>query len=90
MRVSIKLKFSVFLAALLILTVVVLSSLVLRGIERNQQSQIEDILSQQTRLVNLNVRQSYYTESVHLDQDVFYSKTVAGWHRNWPTLPDCQ
>ncbi|MEK3918318.1 sensor histidine kinase [Paenibacillus sp. FSL K6-2393] len=71
MRVSIKLKFSVFLAALLILTVVVLSSLVLRGIERNQQSQIEGILSQQTRLVNLNVRQAYYTESVHLEQDVF-------------------
>lgn len=71
MRVSIKLKFSVFLAALLILTVVVLSSLVLRGIERNQQSQIEGILSQQTRLVNLNVRQSYYTESVHLEQDIF-------------------
>lgn len=71
MRVSIKLKFSVFLAALLILTVVVLSSLVLRGIERNQQSQIEGILSQQTRLVNLNVRQSYYTEAVHLEQEVF-------------------
>ncbi|WP_336762835.1 sensor histidine kinase [Paenibacillus sp. USHLN196] len=71
MRVSIKLKFSVFLAALLILTVVVLSSLVLRGIERNQQSQIEGILSQQTRLVNLNVRQSYYTESVHLEQEAF-------------------
>lgn len=74
MRVSIKLKFSVFLAALLILTVVVLSSLVLRGIEHNQQSQIEGILSQQTRLVNLNVRQSYYTESVHLDQDVFLQR----------------
>ncbi|WP_440114170.1 ATP-binding protein [Paenibacillus sp. QZ-Y1] len=71
MRVSIKLKFSVFLAALLILTVVVLSSLVLRGIERNQQTQIEGILSQQTRLVNLNVRQSYYTESVRLEQEVF-------------------
>ncbi|SHN68756.1 Signal transduction histidine kinase [Paenibacillus sp. ov031] len=71
MRISIKLKFSVFLAALLILTVVVLSSLVLRGIERNQQTQIETILSQQTRLVNLNVRQSYYTESVRLEQEVF-------------------
>ncbi|MEC0126428.1 sensor histidine kinase [Paenibacillus pabuli] len=71
MRVSIKLKFSVFLAALLILTVVVLSSLVLRGIERNQQTQIETVLSQQTRLVNLNVRQSYYTESVRLEQEVF-------------------
>lgn len=71
MRVSIKLKFSVFLAALLILTVVVLSSLVLHGIERNQQTQIETILSQQTRLVNLNVRQSYYTESVRLEQEVF-------------------
>ena len=71
MRVSIKLKFSVFLAALLILTVVVLSSLVLRGIERNQQTQIEGILSQQTRLVNLNVRQSYYTESIRQEQEVF-------------------
>lgn len=71
MRVSIKLKFSVFLAALLILTVVVLSSLVLRGIERNQQSQIEGILSQQTRLVNLNVRQAYYTEAIRLETDAF-------------------
>ncbi|KOY14466.1 sensor histidine kinase [Paenibacillus xylanivorans] len=75
MRVSIKLKFSVFLAALLILTVVVLSSLVLRGIERNQQTQIETILSQQTRLVNLNVRQSYYTESVRLEQEVFLQQS---------------
>ena len=71
MRISIKLKFSVFLAALLILTVVVLSSLVLRGIERNQQSQIEGILSQQTRLVNLNVRQAYYTEAIRLETDAF-------------------
>ncbi|MGD0033998.1 ATP-binding protein [Paenibacillus illinoisensis] len=71
MRVSIKLKFSVFLAALLILTVGVLSSLVLRGIERNQQSQIEGILSQQTRLVNLNVRQAYYTEAIRLETDAF-------------------
>ncbi|MEY8739385.1 hypothetical protein AB9M62_07185 [Bacillales bacterium AN1005] len=75
MRVSIKLKFSVFLAALLILTVVVLSYLVLRGIERNQQTQIEDILSQQTRLVNLNVRQSYYTESIHLEPDAFLQQS---------------
>ncbi|EBC6980641.1 HAMP domain-containing protein, partial [Salmonella enterica] len=36
-----------------------------------QQTQIETILSQQTRLVNLNVRQSYYTESVRLEQEVF-------------------
>ena len=71
MRVSIKLKFSVFLAALLILTVVVLSSLVLRGIELNQQSQVESILAQQTRLVNLNVRQAYYTEAIRQEPEQF-------------------
>nr|WP_154890104.1 HAMP domain-containing sensor histidine kinase [Paenibacillus xylanexedens] len=71
MRVSIKLKFSVFLAALLILTVVVLSSLVLRGIELNQQSQVERILAQQTRLINLNVRQAYYTEAIRQEPEQF-------------------
>jgi len=75
MRAGIKLKFSGFLALLLILTVVVLSYLVLRGIERNQQAQIEGILSQQTRLVNLNVRQSYYTEAVRMEPSAFLQQS---------------
>ncbi|WP_379128315.1 sensor histidine kinase [Paenibacillus sp. sgz500958] len=61
MRVSIKLKFSLFLALLLILAVSVLSVIVLRGVERNQQAQTEGYLAQHVKTVNLRVKQAYYT-----------------------------
>lgn len=61
MRVSIKLKFSLFLALLLILALSVLSYFVLRGVERNQQGQTEIYLAQHVTTVNLRVKQTYYT-----------------------------
>ncbi|MFC4596996.1 sensor histidine kinase [Cohnella hongkongensis] len=57
--VSIKVKFSLFLALLLLLTVFVLSIFVLRGIKEHQQSRIEKELLQQTRLANLSIKQAY-------------------------------
>ncbi|ASA25237.1 sensor histidine kinase [Paenibacillus donghaensis] len=61
MRVSIRLKFSLFLAVLLILAVTLLSYVVLHGVERNQQAQIETYLAQHVNTVNLRVKQTYYT-----------------------------
>lgn len=61
MRISIKLKFSLFLAVLLILAVGVLSYFVLRGVERNEQGQTERSLAQHVNTVNLRVKQTYYT-----------------------------
>ncbi len=70
MRVSIKLKFSLFLAVLLILAVSVLSYVVLRGVERNQLSQTEGYLAQHVKTVNLRVKQTYYT-GVRLEPQAF-------------------
>lgn len=69
MRISIKLKFSLFLAVLLILAVSVLSYIVLRGVERNQQAQMESVLSQHVKTVNLRVKQTYYTGTRLAPQD---------------------
>lgn len=57
MRISIKIKFSVFLAGLLILTVTILSILVLDGIKKDQQVQYEALLGQQARTANLYFNQ---------------------------------
>lgn len=64
MKISIKIKFSVFLALLLLLTVSVLSFLVLQGIQQNQKKRYEDILSTQSKTALLYIRQSYLTGSV--------------------------
>ncbi|UQZ34432.1 sensor histidine kinase [Paenibacillus sp. PK3_47] len=61
MRFSIKLKFSLFLAVLLILAISVLSYFVLRGVERNERNQTEHVLAQYVKTVNLRVKQTYYT-----------------------------
>lgn len=61
MRISIKLKFSLFLGVLLILAISVLSYFVLRGVEKNQMTQAEDYLAQHVKTVNLRVKQTYYT-----------------------------
>lgn len=62
MRLSIKIKFSVFLAVLLLLTVTILSILVLDGIKNDQQVQYEAYLSQQARTTNLYVNQLSLSE----------------------------
>ena len=59
---SIRIKFSIFLAVLLLLTVALLSMLVLDGIEKDQRMQYEQFLAQQARTANLYVMQSSFTE----------------------------
>lgn len=73
MRVSIKLKSSMFLAVLLLLTVSILSILVLQGIKNNQQKHYEDFLDQQSKIANLYLRQSYLTEN-SLEVKEFFHK----------------
>lgn len=53
MEISIKVKFSVFLAALLLLIVVILSVFVLDGIKKDQRERYEAFLAQQARTANL-------------------------------------
>jgi len=60
--VSIKIKFSIFLAVLLLLTVGLLSIMVLNGIEMDQRTQYEQFLDQQARTANLYVMQSSLAE----------------------------
>ncbi|MUG68706.1 HAMP domain-containing protein [Paenibacillus campinasensis] len=59
---SIRIKFSVFLAVLLLLTVFVLSLLVLEGIKRNQQSSYEQYLAQQAVTANIFFIQTILAE----------------------------
>ncbi|MCD9023992.1 sensor histidine kinase [Cohnella silvisoli] len=59
--VSIKIKFSLFLAVLLSLTVLVLSVFVLQGIKDQQKIRMEKELLQQTRIANLSIKQAYLT-----------------------------
>jgi two-component system phosphate regulon sensor histidine kinase PhoR len=62
-NLSIKIKFSLFLAVLLLLTVFVLSVFVLRGIGDQQQLRMEKELLQQTRIANLSIKQAYLTST---------------------------
>lgn len=59
MKISIKIKFSLFLAGLLILVVFFLSVLVLKGIKSNQQNQYEQYLAQQAKTAN-----TYYMQRI--------------------------
>lgn len=67
-RISIKIKFSIFLAGLLLLTVVILSLLVLRGIQRNQVEQYEKYLVKQAETANLYLKQTILAESNKIPQ----------------------
>ncbi|GIQ64229.1 two-component sensor histidine kinase [Paenibacillus cisolokensis] len=62
MRLGIRWKFSTFMAGLLAATVVLLSWLVLNGIERNQRARMEASLGQKSEIANLYIRQSYLSE----------------------------
>lgn len=74
MKIGIRLKFTLVLAALLIVSVGLLSGLVLRGIRGNQAAQIEEVLARQTQLANLRLRQEYYTETPQTDASAFYTR----------------
>ncbi|MFC4306792.1 sensor histidine kinase [Cohnella boryungensis] len=63
MRISIKVKFSIFLGVLLLLTVFIISLLVLQGIKQNQQTQLEQYFSQQSATANIYFIQTLMAES---------------------------
>ncbi|WP_431089712.1 sensor histidine kinase [Paenibacillus sp. 8b26] len=77
MKISIKLKFSLFLAVLLILALGVLSYFVLQGVEKNQQTQTEVYLAQHVKTVNLRVKQTYYT-GTRLEPQTFMKQRGRG------------
>ncbi|CAH2214551.1 sensor histidine kinase [Tepidibacter aestuarii] len=75
MKLSIKLKSSVFLGVHLLLTVSVLSILVLHGIEKYQKKQYEDYLMQQAKIANVYIRQVYLTDGTKEDPKKFFQKS---------------
>lgn len=77
MRISVKLKFSLFLACLLLVTVIVLTLLVLQGIERNQRAQLEGLLAQQADTANVYFIQSIMEQSNKVPQTFLETKGVA-------------
>ncbi len=76
MRTSIRIKFSIFLAVLLLLTVFILSLLVLNGIKRNQQVQYEQYLAQQAQTANTYFIQTILAETDKVPQNFLTSKGV--------------
>ena len=74
MRTSIKIKFSIFLAALLLFTVFLLSLLVLRGIKTNQQGQYEQYLARLTETANTYFLQTILAESNKDAQSFLHNK----------------
>ncbi|WP_202710428.1 ATP-binding protein [Sporosalibacterium faouarense] len=74
MRISIKIRFSIFLAVLLLLTLIILSSLVLEGIEKDQQKQYEEYLAQQAKTANLYFIQLILAESSKVPSNFLASK----------------
>jgi two-component system, OmpR family, phosphate regulon sensor histidine kinase PhoR len=75
-RISIKIKFSIFLAALLLFTVFILSLLVLRGIKVNQVEQYEKYLAKQTQTANVYFIQTILAESNKIPQIYLNTKGV--------------
>lgn len=74
MKTSIKIKFSLFLAALLLLTVLLLSLLILRGIRVNQKAQVESYLEQQAETANIYFIQKLLTEANKVPQSFLLEK----------------
>ncbi len=74
MRISIKIKFSIFLGGLLLLTVYILSLLGLRGIEANQQAEYEAYLAQQAQRANIYFMQTILSEENKVPQSFLATK----------------
>ncbi|HEX9061018.1 MAG TPA: HAMP domain-containing sensor histidine kinase [Clostridia bacterium] len=64
MKISIKVKLSVFLTILLLAAVSTLSVLVLGGIRENQKQQYEEYLVQQGEIASNYIKQTYLMESI--------------------------
>lgn len=74
MKVSIKIKSSIFFAVLLLLTVGLLSILVLKGIQNNQIKDYETYLATQTKIANTYIRQMDITEPIEDEEDFLYKR----------------
>jgi two-component system phosphate regulon sensor histidine kinase PhoR len=74
MRISLRTKSNLFLAALLLLTVSVLSLLVLNEVKKEQQRHYESQLSQQAKVANLYIRQVYALDSDIEDKEFLKRK----------------
>lgn len=75
MKISIKTKYSAFIAILLLTTLSILSSLMLQGIKNNQKRQYEDYLMQQGEVVNNYVKQSYLIETIKDPEEFLKEKS---------------
>lgn len=74
MRISIKIKFSIFLAVLLLFTVFILSLLVLQGLKKNQQAELEQYLAQQATTANIYFYQTMMAEQIKVPHTFLASK----------------
>ncbi|WBW96519.1 sensor histidine kinase [Oceanirhabdus sp. W0125-5] len=89
MKISIKVKSSVFFALLLVFTVGILSTLVLKGIENKQKNDYEMYLARQGKIANTYISQIDLTEPIEdtklfLEQNaqelVLYLNSINGMH----------
>ena len=71
MRISIKIKHSIFLALLLSLTVFALSVIVLDEIKKEHMSEYEDILASYGKTANLYINELYFSKSADSYQQFF-------------------
>ena len=76
MRSGIKFKFSIFLAGLLLLTVVILSMFALNGIQKNQSAQYEQYLAQQAEMANIYFIQTILAQTNKSTQTFFAKEGV--------------
>ncbi|MWV43106.1 sensor histidine kinase [Paenibacillus sp. HJL G12] len=70
MRISLKWKFTGFLAVLLIFAIGLLSFLILQGISSNQKQQLEHMMEQQSQVASDRIRQLYVT-GTQVDAETF-------------------
>lgn len=75
MRINVKVKFSMFLACILILTVSILSTLVLKGIKINQIKNYETYLSNQVKITNNYINQ-ISSENLRQNRDEFLKENA--------------
>lgn len=73
MKMSIKTKFSVFLAIILLITVSMLSISMLHGIKKNQLIEQEAYLAQQTKTANIYIRELYHAKDFKRLEDLLQS-----------------
>lgn len=89
MKISIKMKYSAFLAILILSTVSILSILMLQGIKNNQKDQYEDYLIEQSEIVNNYVKQTYIMESIR-DPEEFLKDQSQGIVRHFGMMSGMQ